>query len=490
MLHASSTPPPTAHRRLSALVVLASCSIWALYSVVSGAGSGQIRAPQGRAENLRVEVKGGLVDLTFDLLSDESRTPFRISVLVSTDGGATYEPTAVSLTGDVKNVTPGPAKRIVWDAGKDTDNVSLERLRYRLVAEAEQPAVPRNAGLSVSTDPPGAGVTVDGLARGSSPVKLADLAAGEHQVTLVMPGYLENSKKVTLAAGESQTLHVQLTPDPAAARPAPDAASAKTGEAGKSGKGGSPLKWVLPLAGGAAAVGVVLATKSGGDGAGQSPGGFSKVAPANGSTGASLSPTLSWNASANASSYEFCVDTTSNSTCDKSWSTASSTTSTTASGLTSGTTYYWQVRARNSTASTDADGGTWWSFRTQGVQTLTVVVPATSSWVDAMDVVAGIPVTVTATGTWSPYRDNPGVTCNPDGIRSGGLFLACGQPTCPISTANHGALIGRIGLGAPFLVGSSVQFTPTSAGRLQLVINDELGILYDNSGSVTATIRQ
>jgi hypothetical protein len=235
----------------------------------------------------------------------------------------------------------------------------------------------------------------------------------------------------------------------------------------------------------------VLATKGGGgDATKGSLGSFNKLTPANGATGTTTSPTLSWTSSANATSCEFCVDTTNNNTCDKSWSTASSTTSATASGLTSGTTHYWQVRARNATGSTDADGGTWWSFRTQGVQTLTVVVPATSSWVDAVDLVAGVPVTITATGTWSPYRDNPDVTCNPDGIRSGGVFLACGQPTCPIPSANHGALMGRIGLAAPFLVGSSLQFTPTSAGRLQLVINDELGILYDNSGSVTATIRQ
>ena len=31
-------------------------------------------------------------------------------------------------------------------------------------------------------------------------------------------------------------------------------------------------------------------------------------------------------------------------------------------------TYYWQVRARNASATTDADAGTWWSFTTQATQ--------------------------------------------------------------------------------------------------------------------------
>ena len=36
------------------------------------------------------------------------------------------------------------------------------------------------------------------------------------------------------------------------------------------------------------------------------------------------------------------------------------------SGLSSGSTYYWQVRARNTDGTTEANAGTWWSFTTLG----------------------------------------------------------------------------------------------------------------------------
>jgi hypothetical protein len=48
------------------------------------------------------------------------------------------------------------------------------------------------------------------------------------------------------------------------------------------------------------------------------PGVFNKSSPANGSTGQSTSPTLSWGASAGATNYEYCLDTTNNNVCDTS----------------------------------------------------------------------------------------------------------------------------------------------------------------------------
>jgi aqualysin 1 len=86
------------------------------------------------------------------------------------------------------------------------------------------------------------------------------------------------------------------------------------------------------------------------------------VSPADGSTGVSTSPTLTWNASSGASSYEAQVATDSgfaNLVWDQS---GLSTTSTSVSGLAGNTTYYWRVNASNG-------GGTspWsavWSFTT------------------------------------------------------------------------------------------------------------------------------
>ncbi len=90
------------------------------------------------------------------------------------------------------------------------------------------------------------------------------------------------------------------------------------------------------------------------------PTGFGKSAPANGATGVSATPTLSWGAVAGAT-FQLCVDTVNNNACDASWQTLGLATSTTLSTLAAGT-YYWQVRAATGTGTIDANGGTWWSF--------------------------------------------------------------------------------------------------------------------------------
>ena len=91
------------------------------------------------------------------------------------------------------------------------------------------------------------------------------------------------------------------------------------------------------------------------------PGAFSKTSPTTGTTFSPGAVTLTWPASPGATSYEYCVDGSNNATCDATWvsTTALSATLTT---LSASTTYYWQVRARNATGTTDANAGTWWSF--------------------------------------------------------------------------------------------------------------------------------
>jgi hypothetical protein len=97
------------------------------------------------------------------------------------------------------------------------------------------------------------------------------------------------------------------------------------------------------------------------------PGDFSKSDPISGATGQPLNLTLTWNPSAYADNYQYCIDLVDNNDCDTSWepNPATSNTSIELSGLASGTTYYWQVRATNSTSTTIADGNTWWSFTTE-----------------------------------------------------------------------------------------------------------------------------
>ncbi|GEM_PF-1615567 len=90
---------------------------------------------------------------------------------------------------------------------------------------------------------------------------------------------------------------------------------------------------------------------------------FVKSAPANGATGVSLTPTLSWGASSGATSYAYCIDTTNDGACGGSWVSTGSNTSVTVS-LGEATTYYWQVRATNASGTVYANNGGWWSFTT------------------------------------------------------------------------------------------------------------------------------
>jgi hypothetical protein len=96
------------------------------------------------------------------------------------------------------------------------------------------------------------------------------------------------------------------------------------------------------------------------------PAAFNKASPANGATGVSTSPTLSWNASSGQTDYEYCIDPNLNSACDSGgvWTSTSNDTSAALSGLAYANSYEWQVRAVNASGNTEADSGTWWTFVT------------------------------------------------------------------------------------------------------------------------------
>ncbi len=95
------------------------------------------------------------------------------------------------------------------------------------------------------------------------------------------------------------------------------------------------------------------------------PAPFGKLAPLDGMTVMTLHPTLRWGTSAGVNRYEYCYDTTNDSACDNNtWLNANTATSVTLNGLSGSLEYYWQVRAVNSSGTTWANGGTYWSFMT------------------------------------------------------------------------------------------------------------------------------
>jgi hypothetical protein len=76
--------------------------------------------------------------------------------------------------------------------------------------------------LTVSSDPSGATVSVDGQGYGRTPLTLRELSAGSHTVVVSAPGRLPSSRTVELRPGGAHDLSITLEPEtPAVATKAP-----------------------------------------------------------------------------------------------------------------------------------------------------------------------------------------------------------------------------------------------------------------------------
>lgn len=96
------------------------------------------------------------------------------------------------------------------------------------------------------------------------------------------------------------------------------------------------------------------------------PPAFNKAIPSSGATGQPTNIVLYWNTNSIATSYEYCIDPTNDNACaNNNWINVGFVGEKSVTGLANSTTYYWQVRGKNSAGTTDANGGVWWSFVTQ-----------------------------------------------------------------------------------------------------------------------------
>jgi fibronectin type 3 domain-containing protein len=114
---------------------------------------------------------------------------------------------------------------------------------------------------------------------------------------------------------------------------------------------------------------------------------FTKIGPDDGST-QTISVTFSWTVSSAANSYELCYDTTNDHTCSG-WKNVGNSTTGTVYIYTPGT-YYWQVRAVNSSGNKYADGSSssYWSFTVQN-PAFNKAAPANGSTQDNSSVTFG-----------------------------------------------------------------------------------------------------
>ncbi len=88
------------------------------------------------------------------------------------------------------------------------------------VASAARAQAASSAGvLAIETDPPGASVAVDGIARGPSPVVLSELRPGDYAISASAKGRQPASKTVSVRAGERTQVVLVLPAE--TSRPAP-----------------------------------------------------------------------------------------------------------------------------------------------------------------------------------------------------------------------------------------------------------------------------
>lgn len=104
--------------------------------------------PKGGAENVTFEqVGGGIVNITYDLVSSDPRAIFAVTLDASQDRGATFTVRPSSVSGDVgPGVKPGTGKRIVWESGRDVERLEIDQFRFRISAQA--------GPLELKADPP------------------------------------------------------------------------------------------------------------------------------------------------------------------------------------------------------------------------------------------------------------------------------------------------------------------------------------------------
>jgi hypothetical protein len=127
------------------------------------------------------------------------------------------------------------------------------------------------------------------------------------------------------------------------------------------------------------------------------------------------------------------------------------------------------------------------------VEESTITVPGNQPWTDTgIDLNQGDQVTITASGTIKIEPSDPGKT--PAGAPS--CVGPTGRKIDPTSETwltpglTCWSLVGRIGDGAPFQLGTNVSFSVETAGRLYLGVNDENGRFGNNSGSWIAEVKK
>lgn len=127
---------------------------------------------------------------------------------------------SISIDGTVRGVTP---LRVSLAAGSHTVQITSGSVSRTLpitiepggvisqYVELATPQATTGGRLEIGSDPPGAQVALDGVSRGVTPLVLADVAPGQHRVT-VSAGENSVVRTVNVARGATSTLVVSTAP--------------------------------------------------------------------------------------------------------------------------------------------------------------------------------------------------------------------------------------------------------------------------------------
>jgi hypothetical protein len=114
-----------------------------------------------------------------------------------------------SRAGIIQSVPAGNHQLVVVVPGMDV-YVETVRVRPGVVTKVSVKLRPLSGKVSVSTDPAGAKVLIDGREAGSSPMEIDKVARGKHTVTVLKPGFATREKEIELEYGDELSLFLRL----------------------------------------------------------------------------------------------------------------------------------------------------------------------------------------------------------------------------------------------------------------------------------------
>jgi eukaryotic-like serine/threonine-protein kinase len=163
---------------------------------------------------------GGIAWQTWTVMPAASAPLNAVAATGTADFKSVPDGASITIDGTVRGVTP---LRVALAAGSHTVQITSGSVSRTLPITVEPGAVvsqyvelatapPTTGGrLEIGSDPPGAQIALDGVSRGVTPLVLADVAPGQHRVT-VSAGGNTVVRTVNVTRGAASTLVVSTAP--------------------------------------------------------------------------------------------------------------------------------------------------------------------------------------------------------------------------------------------------------------------------------------